>query len=122
MAATTQAVELAQAAMKAAQEKLATEIVALDVSEQLYITDVFIVASGESDRQVRAIVDEVEKELRERDVKPLRREGLDEARWVLLDFGDIVVHIQHTEDREYYALERLWKDCPPIAVPAVQGE
>lgn len=108
--------------MKAAQEKLATEIVALDVSEQLYITDVFIVASGESDRQVRAIVDEVEKELRERDVKPLRREGLDEARWVLLDFGDIVVHIQHTEDREYYALERLWKDCPPVAVPSVQGE
>lgn len=122
MAATTQAVELAQVAMKAAQDKLATEIVALDVSEQLYITDVFIVASGDSDRQVRAIVDEVEKELRSHDVKPLRREGLDEARWVLLDFGDIVVHIQHTEDREYYALERLWKDCPPVAVPVAQGE
>lgn len=118
MTATDRAVELAVAAAQAAADKLATEIIALDVSEQLVITDVFVLAAAETDRQVRAVVDAIEDALRELDAKPVRREGLSEARWVLLDYDDIVVHVQHAEDREYYALERLWKDCPLIDLPA----
>ena len=117
MPATTRALELARAAAEAAADKLADEIIALDVSEQLVITDAFVVASADTDRQVRAIVDEIEDRLREHGAKPVRREGVQEARWVLLDFVDIVVHVQQTEDRRYYALERLWKDCPPIDLP-----
>ena len=117
MPATERAVELAVAAAEAAADKLAAEIVALDVSEQLVITDAFVVASADNDRQVRAVVDAVEDRLRQLGAKPDRREGLTEARWVLLDFDDIVVHVQHTEDRRYYALERLWKDCPVIELP-----
>lgn len=114
MSASASATQLALAAAKAAASKLAQEVVALDVSEQLVIVDVFFVASADNDRQVSAIVDAVEEALRGLDAKPLRREGVKEARWVLLDYGEIVVHIQHTEDREYYALERLWKDCPAL--------
>ena len=117
MTATDRAVELARAAAAAAPDKLAGEIIALDVSDQLVITDVFVVASADSDRQVRAVVDAIEDKLRAMGVKPLRREGLKEARWVLLDFAEIVVHVQHAEDREFYALERLWKDCPVISLP-----
>jgi len=112
------AIELTHVAAKAAAEVKAEEIIALDVSERLVLTDVFLVASGNSERQVRSIVDAVEKRMAEHGVKALRREGADEARWVLLDFNDIVVHIQHAEDRVYYALERLWKDCPVIDLPA----
>jgi ribosome-associated protein len=111
-------VELALAAAQAASDKLATEILALDVSEQLVITDVFVLAAAENDRQVRAVVDAVEDRLRELGAKPVRREGVREARWVLLDFDEIVVHVQHTDDRQYYALERLWKDCPALELPA----
>lgn len=118
MAATQRAIDLACAAAAGAAEKQADEILALDVSDHLVITDVFVVASAGSDRQVRAVVDEVEERLRRLDAKPVRREGLQEARWVLLDYGDIVVHIQQTEDREFYALERLWKDCPVVEVPS----
>ncbi|MFP5335654.1 MAG: ribosome silencing factor [Actinomycetes bacterium] len=117
MPATERAVQLAVTAAEAAADKLADEIIALDVSEQLVITDAFVVASADTDRQVRAIVDEVEERLRELGAKPVRREGLKEARWVLLDFVDVVVHVQQTEDRQFYALERLWKDCPPIDLP-----
>ena len=117
MPATPRALELAAAAAEAAAEKLADEIIALDVSDQLVITDAFVVASADTDRQVRAIVDEIEDRLRERGAKPVRREGLQEARWVLLDFVDVVVHVQQTEDRRFYALERLWKDCPAIELP-----
>ena len=110
-------------AARAASDRKAEEIIALDVSEQLVLTDVFLIASGTSERQVSAIVDAVEEELHKVGVKPIRREGKSEARWVLLDFGDIVVHVQHAEDRVYYALERLWKDCPVIELPAdVHGE
>lgn len=116
MAATQQAIEWARAAAAGAAEKLASEIIALDVSDHVVITDVFVVASAPSDRQVKAVVDEVEERLRQVGAKPIRREGLDEARWVLLDYGDIVVHVQQSEDREFYALERLWKDCPVIDV------
>lgn len=117
MTATDRAVELATAAAEAAADKLAQEIIALDVSEQLVITDVFVVASAESDRQVRAVVEAVEDRLREMGAKPVRREGMKEGRWVLLDFTDIVVHVQHAEDRQFYALERLWKDCPVVDLP-----
>jgi ribosome-associated protein len=112
--ATPRAVELATAAATAASDKLATDIVILDVSEPLVITDAFVLASASNDRQVRAVVDAIEERLRELSAKPLRREGHQEGRWVLLDFGDIVVHVQHAEEREFYRLERLWKDCPVI--------
>ena len=114
MSATDRAAELGLAAAQAAADKLASDILLLDVSEQLVITDVFLLASAPSDRQVMAIVDEVEERLRELGAKPLRREGEKEGRWVLLDFGDIVVHVQHEEERVFDALERLWKDCPVI--------
>ena len=117
MTATERAVQLAVAAAEAAADKLAKEIIALDVSSQLVITDAFVLASADNDRQVRAVVDAIEDKLRELGAKPVRREGLKEARWVLLDFNDVVVHVQHAEDREFYALERLWKDCPVIELP-----
>ena len=114
MTASDRSVELALAAAAAASDKLATDIVLLDVSEQLVITDVFVLASGANDRQVQAIVDAIEEALRAHDAKPVRREGEAERRWVLLDFVDVVVHVQHQEERIFYALERLWKDCPRI--------
>ena len=105
-------------ATRAASDKLAQRIVAFDVSEQLVITDAFVVASATNDRQVRAIVDEIEDKLREAGAKPVRREGEREGRWVLLDYGEVVVHVQHEEERQFYALERLWRDCPAIRLPA----
>ncbi|TDD45137.1 ribosome silencing factor [Nonomuraea terrae] len=118
MTASERSVQLVRIAAEAAADKLADDILAYDVSEQLVITDAFLLCSATNDRQVRAIVDEIEERLRaEADVKPVRREGEREGRWVLLDFIDIVVHVQHEEDRTFYALERLWKDCPAIALP-----
>ncbi|WP_166140598.1 ribosome silencing factor [Nocardioides ochotonae] len=118
MTATDRAVELVHIAARAASDKLATNLLAFDVSEQLAITDAFLLASASNDRQVKAIVDEVEGKLREVDAKPIRREGERDGRWVLLDYGDVVIHVQHEEEREFYALERLWRDCPVIALPA----
>ncbi len=117
MTATPRAVELATEAALAAADKLATDVLAIDVSDQLVITDVFLLAAAPNDRQVRAIVDGIEERLLKGGVKPVRREGEREGRWVLLDFGDVVVHVQHAEEREYYALERLWRDCPLIELP-----
>lgn len=114
MSATDRAIELARAAAAAASDKLGDKIVAFDVSEQLALTDIFVICAGANDPQVRAIHDAVEERLLELDAKPLRREGQGEGRWILLDFGDIVVHIQHAEERAYYALERLWSDCPVV--------
>jgi ribosome-associated protein len=114
MTATDRALELVRVAAAAASDKLAQEVVAFDVSDQLAITDAFLLASASNDRQVRAIVEEVEDKLREVGVSPIRREGHREGRWVLLDYGDIVIHVQHEEDRVFYALERLWKDCPVV--------
>ncbi|MBK7721668.1 MAG: ribosome silencing factor [Austwickia sp.] len=114
MTATEQALRLTQIAAQAAEDKLATDIAAFDVSDRLPLVDVFLLASAPNDRQVQAIVDHVEERLREAGVKPLRREGEQKGRWILLDFGDLVVHIQHEEDRLYYQLERLWRDCPPV--------
>jgi ribosome-associated protein len=116
--ASERATQLVQLAAEAASDKLADGIIAYDVSEQLVITDAFVLCSAPNDRQVRSIVDEVEKRLREdAGAKPVRREGEREGRWVLLDFIDIIVHIQSEEDRTFYALERLWKDCPLIELP-----
>lgn len=114
MTATESAADLARVAGRAAADKLATDIVLIDVSEHLAITDVFVIATGNNERQVEAIVDEVEEKLRLAGAKPLRREGKRDGRWVLLDYADIVVHVQHAEERVFYALERLWKDCPLI--------
>ena len=114
MTAAPRAIEWARLAAAAAADKLATDIVAMDVSETIGITDIFLVCSAANDRQVRAVVDAVEARLDEIDVDPLRREGEQEGRWVLLDYGDIVVHVQHAEERDYYQLPRLWRDCPAI--------
>ncbi|MFG1677985.1 ribosome silencing factor [Micromonospora sp. NPDC049282] len=110
------AYELAMAAAQAAADKKAEDIVVIDVGDQLAITDAFLVASAPNERQVHAIVDAIEERLLElpAKAKPIRREGERGGRWVLLDYVDIVVHVQHTEEREFYALDRLWKDCPQI--------
>jgi ribosome-associated protein len=109
--------ELVVAAAEAASDKLAEDVLAFDVSEQLVITDVFLLCSAPNDRQVRAIVDAVEERLRGLGAKPARREGEREGRWVLLDYVDIIVHVQHAEERVYYSLERIWKGCPTVELP-----
>ena len=114
MTATQEARELGLAAASAAADKLATDIVLIDVSERLVITDVFVIATGSNERQVEAIVDSVEERLAQLGAKPLRREGRRDGRWVLLDYADLVVHVQHAEERVFYGLERLWRDCPSI--------
>ena len=121
MSASVDAIAMATVAARAAAAKLATDIVVIDVSEQLVITDCFVVASATNERQVGAIVDEVEEKMRLAGHKPARREGTREGRWVLLDYVDIVVHIQHTEERAFYALDRLWRDCPLIEVDLDEG-
>ncbi|MEV6736507.1 ribosome silencing factor [Streptomyces sp. NPDC051104] len=118
MTATDRSLELINTAAQAAADKLAHDIVAYDVSDVLSITDAFLLASAPNDRQVKSIVDEIEERLlKELGAKPVRREGDREARWVLLDYVDIVVHVQHSEERVFYALERLWKDCPELNLP-----
>ena len=114
LSATESSINIARVAAQAASGKLASDIVAIDVSERLAITDVFLIASASNERQVNAIVDGIEEELSKLDLKPVRREGRSEGRWVLLDYANVVVHVQHEEDRVFYALERLWKDCPAV--------
>jgi ribosome-associated protein len=109
-------------AARAAAAKLAQDIVVIDVSAQLVITDCFVIASAANERQVNAVVDEVEEKMRLAGYKPARREGTREGRWVLLDFIDIVVHIQHTDERNFYALDRLWRDCPLVEVDLDDAE
>ncbi|GAA2554766.1 ribosome silencing factor [Mycolicibacterium diernhoferi] len=116
MTAAPEAVEMATVAARAAASKLGNDVLVIDVSEQLVITDCFVIASASNERQVNAIVDEIEDKMRAAGHKPARREGTREGRWTLLDYVDIVVHVQHTEEREFYALERLWRDCPVIPV------
>ena len=120
MAATDEARRLALVAANAAADKKAHDVTVLDVSDQLVITDVFVIASAHNERQVGAIVDNIEEKLREAGTKPVRREGAREGRWVLLDFGELVIHVQHAEERTYYALERLWRDCPEIPLPELE--
>lgn len=114
MTATDQAIELARVAAAAAADKKGTDIRAMDVSEHLAITDIFLLVSAANERQVGAIVDAVSEALAQRGVKAARTEGERENRWVLLDFIDVVVHVQHQEERQTYSLERLWKDCPQV--------
>ncbi len=117
MTVSPRAHELAVAAAEAAADKLADDILAFDVGDQLVITDVFVLCSASNDRQVRAVVEGIEERLRTLGAKPVRREGEREGRWVLLDFIDIIVHVQHAEERVYYSLERIWKDCPMVELP-----
>jgi ribosome-associated protein len=114
--ATAEAIEMAAVAARAAASKLAVDVVVIDVSGQLVITDCFVIASASNERQVNAIVDEVEEKMRRAGYKPARREGAREGRWTLLDYVDIVVHIQHQDERNFYALDRLWGDCPVLAM------
>jgi ribosome-associated protein len=116
--ASPDAIALVAVAARAAADKLASDLVAFDVSDQLVITDAFLICSAANDRQVVAVVDAVEERVRrELGEKPARREGDRDARWVLLDYVDVVVHVQHVEERVYYALERIWRDCPVIPLP-----
>ena len=114
MTATERALELTRAAADAAVDKLGTDLIAYDVSDQLAITDVFLLVTAANERQVGAVVDGIEEALRGLDAKPIRREGDRERRWVLLDYLDVVVHVQHSDERRFYSLERLWSDCPEI--------
>jgi ribosome-associated protein len=117
---------MAVVSANAAREKLATEVMAIDVSDQLSITDIFVIATANNERQVKAISDEVERQLIGMGERPLRREGEQEGRWILLDYVDVVIHIQHSDERHFYALDRLWKDCPTVELPVealpIQGE
>lgn len=116
MTATERAIALTQVAAAAADSKQGDDLVALDVSGPLPLTDVFLLVTGRNERNVQAIASEIEDRMLEAGAKTLRREGRAEGRWILLDFGDIVVHVFHEEERLFYSLERLWKDCPTIAL------
>lgn len=121
MSATTDAIAIASIAARAADDKLAVDVIALDVSEQLVITDCFVIASASNERQVNAVVENIEEKLREAGHQPVRREGTREGRWALLDYVDVVVHVLHNDERHFYALERLWKDCPVLQIEGVGG-
>lgn len=114
MTASDRALALTQVAAAAADAKQGEDIVALDVSGPLPLTDVFVLVTGRNERNVQAIASEVEDRMIEAGAKPVRREGRAEGRWILLDFSDVIVHIFHEEERLFYSLERLWKDCPAI--------
>jgi ribosome-associated protein len=119
--ATKQAIKVANLAAEAALDKLAENVVALDVTAPLPLSDIFLLVSGRSERQVAAIADGIEEKLLEAGTKALRREGKSLARWILIDFGDVVVHVMHEEDRMFYALERLWNDCPVVKLEATKA-
>lgn len=119
MTASSAGIDALQIAARAADSKGGEDLVALDVSEPLPLVDIFLLVTGRNERNVAAIADEIEEQLLQSGVKRLRREGRQESRWILLDFGDLVVHVFHEEERVFYGLERLWKDCPtvPIELP-----
>ena len=117
MPATEHAIGLAVAAARAAADKKADRLPAIDVSERLGLTDVFLLASGSNDRHVHAIVDAVDEAMYQAGARRRTREGFADAHWVLVDYGDVIVHVLQNEDREFYSLERLWKDCPLIELP-----
>ena len=120
MTAQPRAIELATAAAKAADSKKGEDVVVLDVSGPVVITDAFVLVSADNERLVAAIVDEIEDDLRDLGAKPVRREGVREGRWALLDYGDIVVHVFRSEERDFYGLDRLWRDCPRIEVEGIE--
>jgi ribosome-associated protein len=116
----TEASRYIEAAVEAAIDKKAERIVVLDVSRQLVITDHFVICSGSSERQVHTIAEAIEHRLqRDLDIKPLRREGHRESRWMILDYVDFMVHVFHTQERDYYDLERLWADAPVLELPDI---
>jgi ribosome-associated protein len=121
--ASSRARELLQVAALAADSKQGEDLVALDVSGPLPLTDIFFLVTGRNERNVQAIAGEIEDKMLEAGAKTLRREGRAEGRWILLDFGDVVAHVFHEEDRMYYSLERLWKDCPaiPLELPVAKS-
>ena len=121
MSITDEARLMAETAALAADEKLATNIAAIDVSDVLAITEVFVLASADTERQVASIVEEVEDELTKKGFEPKRREGNRENRWVLLDYGPIVIHVQRNDQREFYGLDRLYHDCPLIDIPGIEA-
>mgnify|MGYP003342208688 FL=1 len=112
MAASKKVIEMANVAGQAIADKLGVDIVAIDMTDQMVLSEVFLIATGANERQIDAIVDGVLEKLAALGEKPLRREG--SGGWVLLDYSDLVVHIQSKELRHYYMLERLWNDCPRI--------
>lgn len=117
MALKAETISLTKRAVAAAEEKLAKDIVALDLSNQGILADVFLIITGANDPQLEAISDEIQRELQKVGERPIRREGMGgSSQWILLDYGDLVIHIQHPEVRSYYALERLWGDCPKLNV------
>lgn len=116
MVATPNSIEMLQIAAAAADAKSGEDLVALDVSEPLPLVDIFLLITGRNERNVAAIADAIEEDLLEAGHKRLRREGRQESRWILLDFGDLVVHVFHEQERVFYGLERLWKDCPTVAI------
>jgi ribosome-associated protein len=122
--ATERAIDLVRVAARAADDKQGFDQVALDVSGPLPLADVFLLVTGRNERNVQAIASEIEEKMIEAGAKPLRREGRAEGRWILLDFGDVIVHVFHEEERLFYSLERLWKDCPVVALelPAATSE
>jgi len=118
VSASERALELTRAAALAADDIKAQDVIALDVSGHMPLADVFLIASGTNERQVVAIVDAIEESLAADGAKALRREGTRAGRWAVLDFNDLIVHVMHQEDRAFYELERLWKDCPVVPLPA----
>lgn len=120
MSATNESIRLATIAAKAADEKKAEDIAVLDVSDLLAITDVFVLASADTERQVAAIVEEIEAEMTDAGFEPKRREGNRENRWVLLDYGVLIIHVQRHAEREFYGLDRLYRDCPLIEVEGLE--
>ena len=122
MALKPETIALTQRAVAAAEEKLAKDIVALDLSQQGILADVFLIVTGANDPQLEAISTEIQMQLQKAGEKPIHREGIGgSSQWILLDYGDLIVHIQHPEVRSYYALERLWSDCPKIALRLGEG-
>jgi ribosome-associated protein len=116
MTASENSIRLLQIAAAAADDKGGEDLVALDISEPLPLVDIFLIVTGRNERNVIAISNEIEDKMIESGVKTIRREGRAEGRWILLDFGDLVVHVFHEEERMYYGLERLWKDCPVVPI------
>ena len=120
MPASKSVIELTQIAARAAADKFGDEMVAVDLSDQMVLSEVFLIITGQNKPMLQSIADEVEEKLRQVGEKPARREGTDE--WILLDYSDLVVHIQSKELRGYYMLDRLWNDCPTIELDVVKEE
>ena len=122
MTASKEAVRILQIAAQAASDKVAENLVALDVTNPMPLTDIFLIVSGRNERQVMAISDGIEEKLLENGIKLLRREGKTSGRWILLDFGHVICHVMHEEERMYYSLERIWSDCPVVPLEVVSAE